>query len=74
MFGLGATELIIILVIVVVLFGAKRIPEIASGLGKGIVNFKKASSELEKETKVIEEDIKSVDADKEDNQKRTDQQ
>jgi sec-independent protein translocase protein TatA len=72
MFGLGATELIIILVIVVVLFGAKRIPEIASGLGKGIVNFKKASHDLEKETKGIEKDVQSED--KENNQVRADQQ
>jgi sec-independent protein translocase protein TatA len=38
---LGMQELIIILVIVVLLFGAKRIPEIMSGLGKGIRTFKK---------------------------------
>ena len=37
----GGGELIIILVIVLILFGAKRIPEIASGLGKGIREFKK---------------------------------
>ncbi len=39
----GATELIIILVIVMVLFGAKRLPELAKGLGQGINEFKKAS-------------------------------
>lgn len=42
MFGLGATELIIILLIVLVIFGAKKLPEIGSGLGKGITNFKRA--------------------------------
>ena len=41
MFGLGSQELIIILVIVVVLFGAKRLPQLGAGLGKGITNFKK---------------------------------
>ena len=41
MFGLGAQELIIILVIVLILFGAKKIPQLGSGLGQGIVNFKK---------------------------------
>tara|TARA_B100000029_G_scaffold516253_2_gene628025 strand:- start:20702 stop:20896 length:195 start_codon:yes stop_codon:yes gene_type:complete len=40
----GATELIIILVIVMVLFGAKRLPELAKGLGQGITEFKKASN------------------------------
>lgn len=40
MFGLGATELAIILLIVVVLFGARRLPEIGSGVGKAIKNFK----------------------------------
>jgi sec-independent protein translocase protein TatA len=40
MFGLGAQELIIILAIVFLIFGAKRLPEIGSGLGKAIKNFK----------------------------------
>jgi sec-independent protein translocase protein TatA len=40
MFGFGATELGIILVIVVILFGARRLPEIGSGVGKAIKNFK----------------------------------
>lgn len=40
MFGFGATELAIILVIVVILFGARRLPEIGAGVGKAIKNFK----------------------------------
>ncbi len=46
MFGLGPTELLIVFVIVLLVFGAKRIPEIARGLGKGIVEFKKAASDI----------------------------
>lgn len=45
MFGLGTTELIIILVIVVILFGASRLPEIGKGIGEAIKNFKKSTSE-----------------------------
>ena len=40
MFGLGTQELVIILAIVFLIFGAKRLPEIGSGLGKAIKNFK----------------------------------
>ncbi len=43
-------ELLIILAIVVLLFGAKKIPELAKGLGSGIKNFKKAMKEDEEET------------------------
>ena len=40
MFGIGTTELFIVLAIVVVLFGARRLPELGSGVGKAIKNFK----------------------------------
>jgi len=43
MFGIGMPELIVILVIVLVIFGAGRLPEIGNALGKSIRNFKKAS-------------------------------
>jgi sec-independent protein translocase protein TatA len=46
-FNMGFTELMIILVIILLLFGAKRIPEIAGSLGKGINSFKKNLSEVE---------------------------
>jgi sec-independent protein translocase protein TatA len=45
MFGLGMQELIVILLIVVVLFGATRLPQIGSGIGQAIRNFKKGLSE-----------------------------
>jgi len=45
--NLGPTELILILLVVVIFFGAKKIPELAQGLGKGIKEFKKATKEIE---------------------------
>jgi sec-independent protein translocase protein TatA len=45
MFGLGTTELILILVVVVIIFGVGKLPEIGSGMGKAIKNFKKASDD-----------------------------
>ena len=47
MFGIGIPELLIILVIVLVIFGANKLPEIGSGMGRAIKNFKKATSEPE---------------------------
>jgi sec-independent protein translocase protein TatA len=44
-FNLGPTELIIILVILLLLFGGAKLPELARGLGQGIRNFKDASRE-----------------------------
>jgi len=44
--GLSGGELVLVLVVILVLFGAKRIPEFARGLGKGISEFKKASREV----------------------------
>ena len=50
MFGIGSGELIVILIVVVLLFGAKRIPEIAKGLGRAAHEFKKAKNDLARET------------------------
>lgn len=50
LFGsLGPTELIIILFIILLLFGARKIPDLARGLGRGVREFKDASSEIRKE-------------------------
>ena len=45
----GGMELVIIFLVILLVFGAKRIPEIASGLGKGIREFKDATSDIKKE-------------------------
>ncbi len=45
MFGMGTTELLILLGIVIVIFGARRLPELGSGLGKAIKNFKAGVSD-----------------------------
>jgi sec-independent protein translocase protein TatA len=47
MFGLGMPELIIIMVIFLIIFGAGKLPEIGAGMGKAIKNFKGATSEIE---------------------------
>ena len=45
MFGIGTQELLLILVVVLLIFGAKKLPEIGGGLGRAIRNFRRASSE-----------------------------
>ncbi len=66
MMGIGMPELLIILVIILIIFGAGKLPEIGAGLGKGIKNFKSATDESsveadskEDKTEKIEEDSKS---------------
>jgi len=58
MFGLGGQEVIVILLVVLLIFGAKRIPDIAQGLGKGIKEFKKAVRDVQNEidpNKILED-------------------
>ena len=47
--GIGTFEILIILFIILLLFGAKKLPELAKGLGKGINEFKKASNDIKEE-------------------------
>jgi sec-independent protein translocase protein TatA len=49
-FGLGFGELLLIFAVLLMLFGAKRLPEVASGMGKGIRDFKRAVNGLDEQT------------------------
>ena len=71
MFGLGIWELLIVLAIIVVLFGAKRLPLIGEGLGGMITNFKSATkknkenqTKIDKNTTVIREDNTDIKEEK----------
>jgi sec-independent protein translocase protein TatA len=56
--NLGATEIIIIVLVVLLFFGAKKIPELMQGLGKGIREFKKATRDIEED---ITKEVKKID-------------
>ena len=60
MFGLGMLELVIILVIIMIIFGAGRLPEIGSGLGKAIKGFKNSASGIEEDIEPIDKKEKKV--------------
>jgi sec-independent protein translocase protein TatA len=56
--NIGATEIILIILVLLVFFGARKIPELAQGLGKGIREFKKATREIEDD---VEREVRSID-------------
>ena len=56
LFNLGGTEIILILALVLILFGAKKLPELARGLGTGIKEFKKATSNASEEVRPHKQD------------------
>ena len=64
MFGIGTTELLILLVIVIVIFGARRLPELGSGRGKAIKNFKAGvSTEDEIDVTPKQDEVSDTDRD-----------
>ena len=58
-FNLGFWEIVIIALVVLLLFGGKKIPELMRGLGKGVRNFKDGMKDIEKEVDVIKKEIES---------------
>jgi sec-independent protein translocase protein TatA len=64
MFGLSMQELLIIMIIVVVLFGATRLPEIGKGIGQAIKNFKKGVSEPDEIDVTPKKEAKKEELDK----------
>ena len=59
LFGLGMQEIIVIALIVLLLFGGKKIPELMKGLGKGVKSFKEGIKEVDDEVKEIK-DVKEM--------------
>ncbi len=64
--GLGAIEWIVIVLIILLLFGAKKIPELARGLGQGINEFRKASTDIRREIEKGADDVKETPRKKDD--------
>ena len=64
--SLGPWEIVLILLVVILIFGGKKIPELARGLGKSLREFKKTTREIKDEVDTVREDVKrSVDNTKE---------
>jgi len=53
-FGIGATELIVVMVVALLIFGPKRLPELARSLGRGMAEFRRASSDLRQTLQEVE--------------------
>jgi len=60
--SLGGQEIVVIFLIVLLLFGAKKLPELARGIGKSMGEFKKAREDFEKEITRAETDVRVKDA------------
>ncbi|MBN2420339.1 MAG: twin-arginine translocase TatA/TatE family subunit [Deltaproteobacteria bacterium] len=62
MFGIGMTELIVIMVVLLVVIGPSKLPELAKALGKGLAEFRKASQEI-KDSLNLDDEIKTIKKD-----------
>jgi sec-independent protein translocase protein TatA len=71
MFGIGFQEMLLILVVVLIFFGPKRLPDLAKSLGKGLAEFKKASEEVKKSIdEAMKEEAPKEEAAKEETAKK----
>jgi sec-independent protein translocase protein TatA len=62
-FGMpGGSEVLLILFIILLLFGAKRLPELSRSLGKSLGEFKKGKEDLEREIREVKDDLEKVDS------------
>lgn len=71
--NIGVGEIVIIALVILLLFGGKKIPELMKGLGKGVKSFKQGMSEVEEEINKVDEDIKksvSEDSKKKDSEEK----
>jgi len=70
--GISFGEIFIVILVILLLFGAKKIPEVARGLGKGLNEFRKAASEIKEEMNVITDEPKSSESVKDTKQEKSD--
>jgi sec-independent protein translocase protein TatA len=63
----GGTELLLLMLVVLILFGARRIPEVAQNLGKGIREFKKSMKEVQSEIDTADSQKDKIEKPKQDN-------
>lgn len=71
--NIGVGEIVIIALVILLLFGGKKIPELMKGLGNGVKSFKQGMSEVEEEINKVDEDIKksvSEDSKKKDSEEK----
>ncbi len=61
--SLGPWEIVIIMVVVLLIFGGKKIPELARGLGQGLREFKNATREISDEVNKAADEVKKIDKD-----------
>lgn len=66
--NIGPGEIILIIVVLLILFGAKKIPELAQGIGKGMKEFRKAVKDVDEEIKT---DTKTIDSTKKEEEKKS---